>query len=70
MKDIQRGNLYWGNYSYNYHHFLFEHIVIFMNIEKSELSESIPLLVDDICTNIPNFMSYLIDSHTEDKLFQ
>ena len=44
-----------GNYSWNYYHLMFEFLVKFKQIELLSLNINIPILVDDVCVEIPQY---------------
>jgi len=44
-----------GNYSWNYYHLMFEIIVKFQKIEMLHIDKDIPLLIDRVCYEIPQY---------------
>ena len=55
-----------ANYSWNYYHVVFEVIARFYKIEKLGIDRKIPLIIDEICLEIPQFKQ-LIELFNEDK---
>lgn len=48
-----------GNYSGNYYHLLFEIVVKFEYIEKLKLDIKIPILIDEICLQTPQYLELI-----------
>lgn len=48
-----------NNYSWNYYHLLFEVMVRFSKINRSEIDIDIPILVDSICSKVPQYFELL-----------
>lgn len=52
-KIIKEGIMMVGLASYNYYHWLIEYLPKFEIIEKCNLNQNVPLLIDEVCKNIP-----------------
>jgi hypothetical protein len=48
-----------GNYSWNYYHFLFELMVKFREINQLHIGNEVPLLIDEVCLRIPQYLELL-----------
>ena len=48
-----------GNYSWNYYHLLYEYAIKFIKLNKLNIPLDIPVLVDQICLDIPQFKELL-----------
>ncbi len=49
-----------GNFSWNYYHLLYEFIIKFRILEKLKIPAEIPVLIDSVCLEIPQFQE-LVD---------
>jgi capsular polysaccharide biosynthesis protein len=56
-----------GNFSWNYYHFLYEILVKFERISTMELDQSIPIFVDKICLEVPQYLELLSMLNTENR---
>lgn len=54
-EEIYRGIMMLGNYSWNYYHFLFEIISKFEKLNKLELDQDIPILMDEVSFEVPQY---------------
>jgi len=57
--SIDNAILLGGNFSWNYYHLLYEVFIKFQKIDETVLDYSIPLLVDKICFDTPQFCELL-----------
>jgi capsular polysaccharide biosynthesis protein len=48
-----------GNFSYNYYHLLYEILVKFQMINETEIGAEVPLIIDKICEEVPQFMELI-----------
>ena len=55
-----------GNFSWNYYHFIFEFLSKFYLLDMSNISNNIPLIVDECINNAPQFKD-LLDYFNKDK---
>lgn len=53
---LENGILVSGNFSWNYYHLLYEIIAKFKAIDEAEIDPEIPLLVDKICQEVPQYL--------------
>lgn len=63
---IEQGIKLSANYSWNYYHVVFEVMARFYKIEKLGIDSKIPLIIDEICLEIPQFKQ-LIELFNKDK---
>ena len=54
--SIDQGILVSGNFSWNYFHLLYEIIVKFKAINEAGIDPEIPLLIDKICQEVPQYL--------------
>lgn len=57
--SIKKGIKLTANYSFNYYHFLYEVLSKFSYIKNLELSNDIPLLVDEVVVKTPQFQELI-----------
>jgi capsular polysaccharide biosynthesis protein len=48
-----------GNYSWNFYHMMFEILTKFRNIHESNISLKIPVIIDKICLDIPQYLELI-----------
>lgn len=58
-EDIEEAIWMGGNFSWNYYHLLFEYLIKFGKLERLGLNLQIPILIDRICFEVPQFQELL-----------
>lgn len=67
IASFDEGIFLGGNYSWNYYHLVYEFLVKFKEIDALNLDMSIPLLVDKICFEVPQYFELLSILNKENR---
>lgn len=63
----QKGILLSGNYSWNYYHLTIDILPKFYYINKLNIDSNVPLIIDEVCMRVQNFMELIEIFNTKPK---
>jgi hypothetical protein len=66
-KVVPSGIMLSGNYSYNYYHFILEFLTKFFLVDKVDIPADVPIIVDDVVKNIPQYKELLSYFNTSNR---
>jgi hypothetical protein len=66
--QINRAVWMGGNYSWNYYHLMFEFAIKFLNLNKLNIPLDVPVLVDEICFDVPQYKELINIMNTQRRM--